>query len=112
MSTPSQSNVIIFGPPTRIDSPSKFSVYCNGTEFFMSGWDVRINFLENVPPQEGKPISVVHGSIVMSPVHAKAFLHAFSNTLRQYEEQFGEIDAQKVMDFQSASAQGVNPTSR
>lgn len=111
MSALTPVNLTLAGPPQRIDSPSKFSVYCNATEILASGWDVRINLMENIPPQDGKPVMLVHGSVVMSPVHAKAVLMALTKSIGQYEEKFGEIDAQKIIDFQSLSAQTSIPPS-
>jgi hypothetical protein len=111
MSTQAQPNVVIIGTPKRIDSPSKFSIYCSAAEILLSGWDVRINFMENVPPQEGNPIAIVHGSVVMSPVHAKGFLMGLSKAISQYEELFGELDAQKVLDVQNAASSTVTPNS-
>lgn len=101
--TPQDSAVITVTAPERIDSPEKFSVYSSATEIFLSGWDVRINLLENIPPMEGRPIALVHGSVVMSPVHAKAFAQALSKAMAQYEERFGEIDVQKILDFQNTT---------
>lgn len=101
-----QIDTIVVGVPERVDSPTKFSIYCSATEIFLSGWDVRINLMENIPPMGGKPIMQVHGSVVMSPVHAKAFLQGLAKSLGQYEEKFGEIDVQKVLDFQNATALG------
>jgi hypothetical protein len=97
-----QGNVLIAGPAQRIDSPSKFSMYCNATEILLNGWDVRINLMENVLPIDGKPVLVVHGSLVMSPVHAKAFLQGLMKAIGQHEEKFGELDVQKVLDVQNA----------
>lgn len=101
--TPHDNAIVTAAIPERIDSPAKFSVYCSATEIFLSGWDVRINLMENIPPMGGRPAALVHGSVVMSPVHAKAFAQALSKAMAQYEEKFGEIDVQKVLDFQNAA---------
>ncbi len=80
----------------RTDSPSKFSVYSNATEIGLSPWDIRIKFMENTGT--GGPLDLtVHGTIVMSPLHAKAFLTALQHTLSIYEEKAGELDFQKVI---------------
>lgn len=108
-----QDNVIVAGVPERIDSPDKFSVYCSATEIFLSGWDIRVNLLENIPPMGGSPKALVHGSVVMSPVHAKAFAQALSKSIAQYEEKFGEIDVQRVLDVQNTSSvASVSPTEK
>jgi hypothetical protein len=109
--TPHDSAVITAAIPERIDSPEKFSVYCSATEIFLSGWDVRINLMENIPPMGGRPTALVHGSVVMSPVHAKAFQQALKKAIDQYEEKFGELDVQRVLDAQNAlTAMAVSPT--
>ncbi len=95
---PLDNAVFITGVPERIDSPTKFSVYSNGAEVLSGAWDVRINFMENIPPEGGKPIAMVHGSVVMTPAHAKAFLNGLKQTIDLYEEKFGEIDNQKIIE--------------
>jgi hypothetical protein len=98
---PANDNIsFITGTPERIDSPTKFAVYSNMAEVLLGGWDIRINFMEIVPPKDGKGIATVHGSVVMSPAHAKAFLSGLKQTIDMYEEKFGEIDLQRVLDAQ------------
>lgn len=97
---PLDKTMIITGVPERVDSPTKFAIYSNMAEVLLGIWDIRINFMENVPPQGGKPMAIVHGSVVMSPAHAKAFLQGFKQTIDLYEEKFGEIDTQKILDIQ------------
>jgi hypothetical protein len=102
-------NVLISGNPQRTDSPEKFSVYCNATEVLISPWDVRINFMENIPPIEGVPVLLVHGSIVMSAIHAKALLKGLEKSISIYEEKFGDLDVQRVEDFQKAMLSESTP---
>jgi hypothetical protein len=99
---PSDSTIYIGGVPDRIDSPTKFSVYSNTTEVMLGAWDIRVNFMENIPPKDGKVAVMVHGSIVMSPAHAKAFLAGLKQTIDLYEDKFGEIDLQKILEAQKA----------
>jgi hypothetical protein len=94
--------IVITGVPERVDSPTKFTVYSNMTEVLLGGWDVRINFMENVPPKDGKGVAIVHGSVVMPPALAKAFLMGLKQTIDTYEEKFGEIDLQKIAEAQKA----------
>jgi hypothetical protein len=35
-------------------------------------------------------------TVLMSPAHAKAVCEALANTLRLYEEKFGEIDLERI----------------
>jgi len=106
-----QNSVMFTANPQRIDSPTKFSVYCNSTEVLLSPWDMRINVMENIPPKEGQAQLMVHGSVVMSPVHAKALLQALAQTITLYEEKFGELDVQKILAAQKAMAEVATPVS-
>lgn len=82
-----------------IDSPSKFSVYSNSTEFGLSPWDVRMIIKEMTgPPVDNEAVIIHHGTIVMSPAHAKVFLGALQRTMTMYEEKFGEIDVSKIKE--------------
>ena len=68
---------------------------------------MRLNLMENIPPIEGgQSTLLIHGSIVMSPIHAKALAQALVAAVAQYEEKFGALDLQKVLDFQNAA---LNP---
>ena len=105
-----QNNPMAAFTPRRIDSPTKFSVYCSATEIFLTGWDVRISLMENLPPVDGISTAIVHGSIVLSPIHAKALAQAMNTAIAQYEEKFGILDVQKVLDAQNAAlAAAANP---
>ena len=92
MSIPEESNP----PQHRIDSPSKFSIYCNSTEIGLSPWDVRIKLMEGLGGEAGVLEVMVHGTVVMSPLHAKAFLEALQRTIHIYEDNFGPIDISRV----------------
>jgi hypothetical protein len=82
--------------PKFIDSDSRFLIYCNMTEMSVSPWDVRIKLMESFDNEGNVPIVKRHGVMLMSPVHAKAMLEALEQTVRVYEEKFGEIDLAKV----------------
>jgi hypothetical protein len=81
----------------RTDSPSKFHVYANATEIGLSPWDVRINLMENTGTS-GKLELLVHGTVVMSAIHAKALLAALQQTLSVYEEKVSELDFKKAVE--------------
>jgi len=104
-----QGEMVATKNPQRIDSPAKFAVYCSATEILLSGWDVRINLMESVPPVAGQATILVHGSVVMSPIHAKALAQGLATAVSQYEEKFGELDLKKVLDFQNAKLAEANP---
>ena len=71
-----------------------FRVYCNSASFGFSAWDIRLKLMELIEAN----VNVEHGTVVMSPAHAKAFLEAFQSAIRQYEEKFGEIDLSRIKD--------------
>jgi hypothetical protein len=75
---------------------SHFSVYTNRVEINISTWDVRIKIMEILEKDGGALKIKKHGSVVMTPLHAKALLRALDSTLKQYEERFGEIDLGKI----------------
>jgi hypothetical protein len=102
----SPSNPTLITPVVKIDAPDKFSAYCSSTETFVSGWDIRIAIMESIPPQKTgeQPFLLVHGTVVMSPIHAKALAQALGTAVAQYEEKFGVLDVQRVMDFQAGNA--------
>jgi hypothetical protein len=82
----------------RSDSPSKFSIYCNNTELALSPWDVRIKIMEMLGAEGGVVELIVHGSLAMSPQHAKAFSEALQKTIQIYEDNFGPIDISRSQD--------------
>jgi hypothetical protein len=63
--------------------------------------------MEIVPPKDGAPLAMVHGSVVMTPAHAKAFLTGLKQTIDVYEEKFGEIDVQRILDAQKLPSLGI-----
>jgi hypothetical protein len=65
--------------------------------------------MENIPPIEGVPVLLVHGSIVMSAIHAKALLKGLEKSISIYEEKFGDLDVQRVEDFQKAMLSESTP---
>lgn len=77
---------------------SGFRVYCNAIEFGYSPWDIRLIIKELVEARDQQTTFVTHGTIAMSPVHAKAALEALQKTVAIYEEKFGEIDISKIKE--------------
>jgi hypothetical protein len=90
--------------PKFIDSDSPFLIYCNMTEMSVSPWDVRIKLLESFDNDGIIPVVKKHGVMVMSPAHAKAMLEALEQTVRIYEEKFGEIDLTKIKEAIKAAS--------
>lgn len=73
-----------------------FSIYCNQIEFGYSPWDIRLVIKEMTDVVEEKPVIKKHGTIVMSPAHAKAAVEALQRAISIYEAKFGEIDLSKI----------------
>lgn len=73
------------------------TLYANNAQILLSTWDVTIEFSQlvlSVPEQENQPPSVSVGPsqrVIMSPQHAKAFSVILQQNVRQWEQQFGEI---------------------
>jgi hypothetical protein len=87
-----------------------FSIYVNNTEMGLSAWDLRIRVGEILGQKpEGNFVVKNHGTIVMAPAHAKAFLEALQTTVAIYEEKFGEIDLSRIKAVTGATF--VKPTS-
>jgi hypothetical protein len=76
----------------------EFSIYCNGIEVGFTPWDIRLVIKEIVDVLDQKPVIVKHGTIAMSPPHAKAMLEAMQRAIAIYEEKFGEIDLTKIKE--------------
>lgn len=73
-----------------------FSVYTNRVELNLTPWDVRMQIMEIVG-KDGESLAIErHGSVVMSPLHAKALLRALESTIRKFEDRFGELDLAKL----------------
>jgi hypothetical protein len=76
-----------------------FLIYCNNSEMGLTPWDVRIKFME-VFDREGEAAVIRrHGTVVVSPQHAKAMLEALTETIRVYESKFGEIDLARIKEL-------------
>jgi Protein of unknown function (DUF3467) len=82
----------------RINSPSKFAIYCNSTELSISPWDIRFTLMEALGLTGDTVAVVIHGSVAMSPAHAKVFMEALAQSVKSYEEKFGEIDVSKIKE--------------
>jgi hypothetical protein len=62
----------------------------------ISPWDVRMTLMELLGQKDNRIQVEVHGTVVMSPAHAKMFFEALKKTIQNYEEQYGEIDVSKI----------------
>lgn len=81
-----------------VGAETAFSLYVNSVEMGLSSWDIRIKLGEILDQRENVTTVKSHGTIVMSPSHAKAMLEALQKTVRIYEEKFGEIDLARIQE--------------
>jgi len=85
-------------------------IYSNLVMISHSSAECIMDFTRMLP---GTPKAKVFARIIMTPQHAKSFLHALQDNLKKYEKQFGEInihrnDNQKSHGFQSGSNNNNN----
>lgn len=80
-----------------------FHVYSNNAEIGFTPWDLRFKFREIVDVKENRPVVTFHGTIVMTPAHAKVLLGALERSISMYEERFGTVDLTKVMEVVSVN---------
>lgn len=77
--------------PVFIGKENKFRVYSNHSGVATTNFDITLLFGE-IESASGSELTVLqHGSVTMSPHHAKAFSISLSNAVQQYEEKFGVI---------------------
>jgi hypothetical protein len=76
----------------------QFLVYCNNSEMGLTPWDIRIKFMEVFDREGDNAVIRRHGTVVFSPQHAKAMLESLAETIRVYEEKFGEIDLARIKE--------------
>ena len=80
-----------------------FRVYCNEINLVMSHYDFIFEIREILPNN----LKVTHGTITLSPQHAKIFLNVLANNIKQYEELFGEIPIMDQAKFESLKSKGI-----
>ena len=85
-------------------------IYSNLVMISHSSAECIMDFTRMLP---GTPKAKVFARIIMTPQHAKSFLHALQDNIKKYEKQFGEInlhghDKQKPHGFQSDSNNNNN----
>ena len=80
-------------PPQRIRSTQYRDVYANSTNLRMGPFDVTFVFgqLTEAPPGSGITAVEDQVGITISPQHLKNLAFVFVETLRAWEEAFGEI---------------------
>lgn len=83
----------------RMDSPTRFSIYCNSVELGISPWDIRMALMEILGQREDVVQARGHGTVTMSPAHVRIFLEAVKTTIQRYEDQSGEIDVSRIKEL-------------
>jgi hypothetical protein len=73
------------------DSDNRFDVYSNHTGIMLTGFDVKLLFGMVQAATESEVIILQHGSVVMSPQHAKVFSISLAKAVSDYEKLNGEI---------------------
>lgn len=70
---------------------TKQVIYTNSIGIEASIFDVKLKIDYNTTSEKGETEKYNMCEIAMSPQHAKAFSKALSNTIKEYENNFGEI---------------------
>lgn len=70
--------------------------YSNLAIITHSNTEFVLDFIRVMP---GLPKAKVQSRIILTPEHAKRFLHALKDNLDKFEEMNGEIDSQEVPPF-------------
>ena len=91
-------------PVEIVKSEEAFLIYCNTIEMGLTAWDIRFKLMEIFDRRDDKAVVKNLGTVVMSPAHAKATLEALQQTVKLYEEKFGEIDLARIHEVTAASA--------
>lgn len=79
-----------------------FRVYSNDFGFNVSHYDVVLEVKENIPGKQ-----IVHGTISLSPQHAKAIAGLMNENIRKYEEIFGEIPTMTKEKLEELQKKGI-----
>lgn len=87
-------------------SPHFRTIYSNTTRLAYTPWDIHISFSQmSDVSQSGKAIDD-EVCVIMSPQHAKVLVAMWQDTIRQYEDKFGEVP-----DLREPSKAFVQPDS-
>jgi len=78
-------------------APGHIARYANHANVASSPFDIRVNFAEIMPDEEGGYFFEDFVSITMSPQHAKALLFLLTKNIKRWEELFGKVDIAKIM---------------
>ena len=84
----------------ELDEATAQGAYCNLV--FLNHTDAEFTF-DFVYVQPGSPRARVRSRIIVSPRHAKRFLHALESNINHYEQAFGKIDEGQPVDPASVS---------
>lgn len=65
--------------------------YVNNVQFSAGVFDIHIRLNRIVETTEDEARVILHGTVVMSPQHAKSFAEILNRNLAVYEQEFGAI---------------------
>lgn len=77
--------------PKIIDKENKFHAYCNHTGIATTNFDITLMFGEVQTLIQSELTILMHGSVTMSPQHAKLFSQSLVSAIDEYEKRSGEI---------------------
>lgn len=89
----------------NIDQDKIDAKFCDQVLINMSAFGFTFDFIQNIPQMQ---TARVLSRIGMSPQHAKIFNEILSNTLKAYENQFGEIKLSTQMKDEAKKKIGFN----
>lgn len=73
------------------ESENKFDIYSNHTAIMTTGFDIKLIFSTVLNASESELNVLQHGSVTLSPQHAKVFLRNLTRAVGDYEKNYGEI---------------------
>ncbi|QYR20787.1 DUF3467 domain-containing protein [Paenibacillus sp. sptzw28] len=85
------------------ESNQKFRTYSNELGITVSLYDFIFEIKENNPNGE----KITHGTITVSPQHAKSFLQVLAENIAKYEEMFGSIKIPDYREIEELQRKGL-----
>ena len=89
----------------NIDQDKIDAKFCDQVLINTSAFGFTFDFIQNIPQMQ---TARVLSRIGMSPQHAKIFIEVLSNTVKSYENQFGEIKLSNEMKNEATKKIGFD----
>lgn len=91
----------------RLELPKDSASYANTVIISNTQNELILDFVQIMP---NDPRARIQHRVVMTPMHAKMFLHAFQRHMANYEAQHGEISVpQRPESLADQLFKGINP---